>query len=137
MLTLYPETDMKKYLVTTALMIGLISTSNAQAWVGGAYVVNSPGYVVVNPGVNPYAPPVFAQPAPVYVAPPPPVVYSAPQPVYVAPAPVYAAPAPVYVEPNYGGVIAAGALIGGAAALIATSNRWNGGYRPYYRHYRH
>lgn len=134
---------MKKYLVATAMMIGLISTTSAQAWVGGAYVVNTPGYVVV-PGVNPYAPPVFAQPAPVYVAPapvpvaPPPVVYSAPQPVYVAPAPVYAAPAPVYVEPNYGGVIAATAIIGGAAALIASSNRWNGGYRPYYhRPYRH
>lgn len=126
---------MKRLLVAAVSAIGLIGTASAQAWVGGAYVVSSPGYTVVNP----YAPPVFVAPQPVQPMPPTYVVPApaAPAVVYSAAPPVYMAPAPVYVGPNYGGVLAATALIGGAAALIATSNnRYYGGYRPYHGHYR-
>lgn len=135
MLTPHPENVMKKLLIATATMLGLISSAQAQAWVGGAYVVGAPGYVAVNP----YAPPVFVAPQPVYsqpapptyVVPTPPVVYAAPQPIY--------APPPVYVGPDYGGMIVGAAIIGGAAALIASGNNryYGGGYRHHHRHYRH
>ncbi len=146
---------MNKLLMTAAGIVGVTLAANASAWVesSGGYPVMVAQQVYAGPPQNVYTSQpqpqnVYAAPQQTYMAPPP--VYAAPpqayvaqqpayvqqpvyvqqQPVYVQP-PVYVAPAPVFVsQPDYAtGVIAAGAIIGGAALIAATSGRgYYGGY---------
>ncbi len=133
MLAHHMETVMKRFIVATVATLGMLSTASAQTWINGAYVASSPGYAVVH---HPYAPPVYVNPQPVYVVPAPQTYVVPPQVVYSAPQQVYA-PQPAY-QPNYGGILAATALIGGAAALISTGHRHYGGHRSYHRgHHRY